>query len=131
MDTIVILLAAFFVLFVAVKSVIGNFEHFSDFWQPVDKKLDIETKGQAAYATHLKKILPQNAKGCIYFSFDMQTWYLQNQLYPLEFSLVEENADMKNCGLLISQFRQRTNSDLEELDKFDGNYLYRVKSNVF
>ncbi len=131
LDVIVVTWAALLVLFVASGSIIGDLSQSADFWQPIDKKLDIETKGQAAYAVHLKEILPENAQGCLYFSLDIQTWYLQNQLYPRRFNVIEDGPVIKNCGFLISQFRKRTSPNLEELDNFGGNYLYRIKSNVF
>ena len=131
MDIVVVVCAAFLVLYVATKGIMGSFPQVSGFWLPVDKKVDRETLGQASYADHLKKILPEKAYGCIYFSLDMQTWFLQNQLYPRMFSVVEESADINDCGLVISQFWPRTNPLLVEIDNFNGNYLYEVKGNVY
>ena|SRR3989344_6198000 len=130
-DLVVLVWAAILVLYVAVKSITGNLSQVVGFWLPIDKKLNVETNGQVAYAAHLKNILPKNAHGCLYFSLDMETWYLQNQLYPRMFNVITDNEDVNNCGLLISQFRPRTNPMLEEIDNFNGNYLYKVKSNVY
>ncbi|KKR51039.1 MAG: hypothetical protein UT84_C0003G0034 [Candidatus Curtissbacteria bacterium GW2011_GWA1_40_16] len=56
MDIVVVVCAAFLVLYVATKGIMGSFPQVSGFWLPVDKKVDRETLGQASYADHLKKI---------------------------------------------------------------------------
>lgn len=130
-DLVVLVWAAILVLYVAVKSITSNLSQVVGFWLPIDKKLNVETNGQVPYAAHLKNILPKNAQGCLYFSLDMETWYLQNQLYPRMFTVITDNVDVNNCGLLISQFGPRKNPMLEEIDNFNGNYLYKVKSDVY
>ena len=62
LDVIVVTWAALLVLFVASGSIIGDLSRGVNFWQPMEKKLETESRGQVAYADHLKKILPENAQ---------------------------------------------------------------------
>jgi hypothetical protein len=96
------------------------------FFLSVDAKQDQMMVGQYSYVNHLRKILPKSATGCVLQSTDLPAYYLRNQLYPRKFSLTKVLS--KNCDYIVSQFSPVNIKGFILVDKYKGNYLYKLKN---
>lgn len=121
----VLLLAAGFAIFISLQSMAKQFQ-LKTFLDPIETKIDTKTFSQFSYAKHLNAILPKGANGCLYWSFDLATYYLQKELYPHLFSTLGEGLPFNTCEYVISQFRPRVDEKLKLIDSYQNNYIYKV-----
>lgn len=117
--------AAVFAIFISLQSMAKQFQT-NTFLDPIGKKIDKTTFSQFSYAKHLNAILPKGANGCLYWSFDLATYYLQKELYPHRFSTLGDGLPFGECKYVISQFRPRVDEKLRLIDSYQNNYLYEV-----
>ncbi|MBI2327080.1 hypothetical protein HYU92_02070 [Candidatus Curtissbacteria bacterium] len=121
----IIIFAAIVSLYLSYKEIAKDTGQIRAFFRPIDEKIEMTTAGQASFATHLRKILPADATGCIYWSWDLPTLYLQKELYPYIFAVIQR-ATFSDCRFVISQFNRLVDPRLRLTDSYQGNYLYEV-----
>lgn len=119
---LVVIAAAVFAVYFTFKQFIKIGVDLKAFSDPLEVKLDRTTYGQYSYALHLQGILPADESGCILWSFDLATYYLQKELYPRHFRVAREVSE--NCKFVVTQFSPITVEGLTLIDTFEGNYLY-------
>lgn len=95
------------------------------FFRPVDQKVEESTIGQNSFARELKKYLPEDSRGCIYFVVDLPAYYMRKELYPRKFAVTETVG--KGCQYVISQFGPMDLEDSTLVLKHNNNYLYKFR----
>lgn len=98
------------------------------FLKSVDEKQDAVTFNQYSFAKGIREVLPQGANGCIYWSHDLPTLYLQKELYPHRFGILQSGDSNSNCAYIISQFKKIDDPKFSLFYQYQDNYLYKMKS---
>ena len=110
------------------KEVINRRPSFAIFFKSPEEKIASYTFGQNAFAANLKKVLPAQAKGCIYWSWDIPTRWLIQELYPRTFIPVKPEYPLQQCDYIISQFKPNEALANFKQWNFGENYLYKIKN---
>ncbi len=126
LSSAVIIICAVTALTLSFQEILKNSSQLKLFFTPIDEKQDAVTFNQYSFAQGLRRVLPEGANGCIYWSHDLPTLYLQKELYPHRFNILGKGAANRNCIYIISQFKKIDDPKFSLLYQYKDNYLYKM-----
>jgi len=127
----ILILGLLFAFFFSAKSFLKNFESLPNFWLDfrlsVAQKINKDSFEQDKFSKEIKAVLPPEATGCVYKSWDIPTRFLIQELYPFVFVPKDINQPASDCQYLISQFEPINTSSHRLIFSSEKGYLYQKK----
>lgn len=124
-------LSLFLGFLICLNLFLKNLNKLPNFWQDFklssDQKINKTTFGQNKFAKDLRLVLPPDAQGCIYWSWDIPTRFLIQKLYPQIFVAIEKDGSLEKCDYLISQFKPGEVLNYQLIFSSEAGLLYKKK----
>lgn len=124
--TIILLSGSVLAIFISVTAIFKSMPQIELFFRSDRNKMETSTFNQYYFAQKIRETLNPANDNCVFWSWDIPTKYLIQEVYPIRLNTIWNLSQAKDCDFVISQFNPQPTLKEKQILIYKNNYIYNL-----